>query len=294
MYSTTWSILIPAYRCNPYLPACIRSVLSQDPGPESLQIAVVNDDPADFACANVVAACGGSRIEYHYNPKNLGAGGNFNRCIALARHDLVLILHGDCLLKQGFIAQLTTLALAHPDVGMIACRAEGIDEHGIVNWISMRYPSFESPTWDDRPIWKSLHLMPSAIVVRRDVYARLGGFREDIANGQDWEMWGRIIRASGIVMTPDVLACYRQHGGSITGQTCRSGQNPQEFAKLHTLLAADRPGYPLSEMKRNLRGMAYEQARFFGRSGDREAAAANFRVWRQLTPLSQRLIAFAK
>lgn len=39
--------MIPAYRCNEYLPECLRSVLAQDLGPQQMQIAVVNDDPND-------------------------------------------------------------------------------------------------------------------------------------------------------------------------------------------------------------------------------------------------------
>ena len=233
-----WSVLIPAYRCNEFLPECMHSVLAQDLGSDRLQIAVVNDDPTDAECAAVVQHVSAGRVEYHRNEKNLGAGGNFNRCLALAAHELVLLLHGDCYVKPQFFERMSALARAHPDVGLLACRAEGVDGHGNLHWESLRYPAFESPTRDDSPIWESLHLMPSAIVVRRQVYQQLGGFRDDIANGQDWEMWSRIIRAAGIVMIPDVLAGYRQHADSITGRTRRSAQNIRELGHLYQLFAA--------------------------------------------------------
>lgn len=286
--------MIPAYRCNEYLPECLRSVLAQDLGPQQMQIAVVNDDPNDDDCGEVVRRFAGERIEYHRNERNLGAGGNFNRCLALAKRDLVLVLHGDCFLKEHYFERLSALAIQHPNVGMIACRADGVGEDSVVNWVSLRYREFESPTHDDSPIWESLHLMPSAVVVRREVYARIGGFREDIANGQDWEMWSRAIRKAGIVMSPEVLAAYRQHADSITGRTRRSAQNVRELVQLCELFASEIPGYPLERMRRAFGSMALAQTLEFKRRGDAEGAAANLRAWRELTPWSARVVTGAK
>ena len=39
----TWSVMIPTYNCAPFLRAALRSVLEQDPGPDSMQIEVVDD-----------------------------------------------------------------------------------------------------------------------------------------------------------------------------------------------------------------------------------------------------------
>ena len=283
-HTPTWSVMIPAYHCNDFLPRCLSSVLDQDPGPAHLQLVVVNDDPADPACANVVETHGRGRAECHRNERNLGAGGNFNRCLALARGELVLVLHGDCYLLPGFFEKLLALARAHPAAGMVACRAVGVDEHDGHLWDSHRYPEFETLNRDDTPIWRELHLMPSAVVVRREVYAALGGYREDIANGQDWEMWGRVIRARGIVMVPEILAAYRQHADSITARTKRSAQNIREFARLYEHFASTRPNYPLQEMMRGLSGIAYSQARQFAALGDREAWLENRRAWREVTP----------
>lgn len=291
---TRWSVMIPAYRCNAYLPICLASVLDQRVPAGSLQLAVVNDDPNDAECEQVVRTHGRGRADYHQNNRNLGAGGNFNRCLALATGELILVLHGDCYLLPGFFYRLSALAAIHPDAGMIACRALGVDDQGQTLWEFRRYPEFESLTFDDSPIWTELHLMPSAVVVRRKVYAQLGGYREDIANGQDWEMWSRVIHACGIIMTPEILACYRQHADSITGRTKREAQNIREFTKLYRHFASVRPGYPLRQMFRGLGGMAIGQARDFRALGDREAATHNMKAWAEITPLPTRLWSHCK
>lgn len=293
--SPTWSVMVPTYRCNALLRPCLASILAQDLGPARLQIAVVNDDPEDRECETVVAsAAAAGRIEYHRNPRNLGNGATFNRCIALARHDLVAIVHGDDFLRPGFFAKLSALAAAHPDAGMLACRAHGVNAAGETTWVSQRYPTFETVTRDDSPLWESLHLMPSAVVIRRDVYARIGGFREDLPNGQDWEMWTRAIREAGIVMTPEILAAYRQHGDSISGRTRQTARNVRDFAWLFRHFASLHRDYPLPHMLAGLRGIAYAQARDYERLGNHEAAAANWRAWRELTPLPTRIATHCK
>lgn len=284
----TWSVMVPAYRCNSFLPECLSSVLAQDLGPARMQIAVINDDPTDADCGKIVSAAS-HRIEYYCNPHNLGNGATFNRGIALARHDLVAIVHGDDYLRPGFFEKLSVLAAAHPDAGMLACRSDGVNTTGEILWTSQRYHEFETVTRDDSPLWEALHLMPSAVAIRRDVYSRIGGFREDLPNGQDWEMWARAIRESGIVMTPEVLAAYRQHGDGISGRTRRTARNIRDFAWIYANFASIHPNYPHGKMVAGLRGMAFGQATEYERLGDRAAAAANWQAWRELTPLPARL-----
>jgi glycosyltransferase involved in cell wall biosynthesis len=38
-----WSVMIPTYNCADYLRETLASVLAQDPGPEEMQIEVVDD-----------------------------------------------------------------------------------------------------------------------------------------------------------------------------------------------------------------------------------------------------------
>ena len=38
-----WSVMIPTYHCARYLGETLRSVLAQDPGPDAMQIEVVDD-----------------------------------------------------------------------------------------------------------------------------------------------------------------------------------------------------------------------------------------------------------
>lgn len=286
--------MIPTFRDGDFLKKCLVSVLMQDAGPAEMQICVVDDDPEDKTAALLVAGLGHGRVEYHRNDRNLGAGGNFNRCIDLSRGELILLLHGDDTLLPDYFTKMADLARSNPTVGMLACRAIGIDEADVAKWVSLRYKRFEETCFDDSPIWDLLNLMPSAVVVRSGAYREVGGFLEDLNACQDWEMWARLIRRKGIRMTPDVLANYRQHSNSISGRTVRDGSNVFDFMRLSHIFALGRPTFPLEKLLKSYATLAYHQMRDFEKQGDHEAARANQKVWEATAPLASRVKTLSK
>src|SRR6266566_1236858 len=101
-----WSVMIPTY--NPradYLEETLRSVLEQDPGPEQMQIEVVDDASADCP-EDVVQSIGSGRVAFIRQPTNCGAIANFNTCISRSRGELIHILHGDDFVLPGFYAHI--------------------------------------------------------------------------------------------------------------------------------------------------------------------------------------------
>ena len=62
------------------------------------------------------------------------------------------------------------------------------------------------------------------MVVQREVYEQLGGFY-GVEYGEDWEMWVRIAARYYVAYTPEVLAAYRKHHASISGNAFATGKN---------------------------------------------------------------------
>src|SRR5206468_12430273 len=80
-----WSVMIPTF--NPradYLEETLHSILEQDPGPEQMQIEVIDDHSTDDLAAQIVARIGGGRVSFHVVAQNRGLAGTLNRCIARA------------------------------------------------------------------------------------------------------------------------------------------------------------------------------------------------------------------
>ncbi|MCU0721656.1 MAG: hypothetical protein MUC83_18240 [Pirellula sp.] len=61
------------------------------------------------------------------------------------------------------------------------------------------------------------------MLVRRDVYEELGGYRSDLRFALDWEMWVRIAAHYAVWYDPKVLAIYRRHAGNETARLAKIG-----------------------------------------------------------------------
>src|ERR1700758_2683106 len=76
-----WSVMIPTYNCANYLRETLQSVLAQDPGPDVMQIEVVDDCSTKDDPEGVVREIGQGRVQFYRQPKNGGVTRNFNTCI---------------------------------------------------------------------------------------------------------------------------------------------------------------------------------------------------------------------
>ena len=86
--------MIPTYNLRPeHLEQALRSVLIQDPGPDRMQIEVVDDCSPDVDVAALVKNIAGERIVFSRNSKNLGLAGNWNGCVDRSNGVWVHILH---------------------------------------------------------------------------------------------------------------------------------------------------------------------------------------------------------
>jgi hypothetical protein len=216
-YRPFWSVMIPTY--NPraaYLKETLRSVVAQDPGPDKMQIEVVDDCSPDGAPVELVQRIAGDRIAVHRESKNNGLAGIWNRCIERARGEWVHILHQDDFILPGFYDHLRRGA-EESDAGAIFCRYAVVNSKG--HWTSISELHRESvgllDDWHEA-ITASQPIQCVAIVVRRAVYERLGGFRPQLRYALDWEMWQRIAAHYSFWFEPAILACYRVHPASAS------------------------------------------------------------------------------
>jgi glycosyltransferase involved in cell wall biosynthesis len=239
-----WSVMIPTYNCARYLRDCLGSVLAQDPGIEAMHIEVVDDCSTADDPEAVVAELGKGRVAFYRQPSNVGHVANFNTCLRRSRGRLVHLLHGDDWVLKGFYERLGRLFDVHPAIGAAFCRHTVVNEHGAMQWVSpLEQPeSGVLPKWLER-IASGLPLQPPSIVVRREVYERLGGFdRRMLSCGEDWEMWVRIAAHYSVAYEPEFLALYRDNPNSLTKRYIRTGQNIRDVRKATKIIRSYLPG----------------------------------------------------
>jgi glycosyltransferase involved in cell wall biosynthesis len=217
--------MIPTYNCAGLLEQALTSVLPQDPGPDRMQIEVVDDASSDDPHA-VVARMGGTRVGFHRQPRNLGVSRNLTDCIRRARGEIVHILHGDDAVLPGFYAAMDRAFAAHPHLGAAYCRQIFMDSQGRRQGLSPLELDSSGVLPDAAAhLAAEQRIMTPSICVRRDAYERLGGFLESLVCAEDWEMWVRIAASYSIWYESAPLALYRMHDDSNTGRHVRTGED---------------------------------------------------------------------
>ncbi len=223
-------MMIPVYNCAEFLPETLESVLQQQLPEEVMQIEVIDDCSTDANVEAIVNQIGKGRIKYFRQPRNVGSLRNFETCINRAQGELVHLLHGDDRLRKGFYQKMGQLFEQHPQAGAAFCRFSYMDESGHIDYVQpceMKQDGILD-NWLLR-IAERQRIQYASIVVKREVYEKLGSFY-GITYGEDWEMWVRIAKHYPVAYTPEVLADYRKHLSSISGQKFLNGQYLMDIA----------------------------------------------------------------
>lgn len=268
-----WSVVIPVHDCAAYLRRMLPAVLAQLPA--DAQIVVV-DDLSDDDPEAVARELGCGRVEYVRNEHRLGAIANFNRCVSLARGELVHLLHGDDNVAPGFYAAMEAALDDDDECVAAVCRTTYVDVDDRVLKVTR-----SERTGDGRwagaldALAVSNRVASPAIVVRRSAYSRVGAFREELGHAADWEMWARLAAAGPIRFVDRPLAVYRVHAASDTSSRVRTGDNigdrTRAIAQIGALLPRRRRLRAAQALAYSALFAARTAARCW-RAGDRAAA----------------------
>lgn len=275
-----WSVMIPTFNCAHFLAKTLGSVLAQYPGADQMQITVVDDHSTHDDPESVVNSYGKGQVEFYRQPYNVGATNNFNTCVKLSRGHFVHILHGDDWLEPSFYETINDLIAQHPEASLFSARYYYVDESGVRTGISPRIQQYEHSVSNDSSFFTDgpiIHFVTS--VFRRSFFEQKGWFNHDLIHAADWEMWVRIVREGGIVMTPDVLGHYRVFANNDTGRLMKTAENLVDRERCITLLAARYPDFDVSRARLSTLVMCEKQENRFKDLGDLASAGNNRAFW---------------
>lgn len=121
-------VLLPFHGDPGYLRLAVRSILAQTH--PDWRLVVVDDGYPDPTVRPWFAELGDERIEYHRNPRNLGANATYRRALELATAPHVIFMGADDLMLPGHLEGLSRSIDSVPDAGVYTCGVEVIDERG--------------------------------------------------------------------------------------------------------------------------------------------------------------------
>ncbi len=250
-----WSVMVPTYHCAAYLEQTLTSVLVQDPGPEHMEIVVVDDHSVLDDPERVVRDVGGGRVRFVRQERNVGHVRTFNAALSLARGKWVHLLHGDDWVEPGFYAAADRALQARPDLAAFVCRYKAyVERTGQTIFGPLLQDSAgELPAWLEL-LGREQRIQAPSTAVRRWVYEEVGGFDLGIAGyGEDWEMWLRVAAAGPVWWEPAPLGVYRVREGSLSDPS-RTRANMADMRRVIALnaqtLAGRLPADTIAECQR--------------------------------------------
>jgi len=221
------SVCIPTYNTARYLPEAIESVLAQEFGDYEL---VICDNASTDETPELCKKYDDPRIRYVRYEQLVNQGGNWNRCLHLARGEYVALLHSDDKYLPGFLEQRVKALDENPEVGLV---------FGAVRLIDTEGAEIGTQTLGEKPFIANASeflsellfgcvINPVSPMVRRSCYEAVGRFNEERLWGIDWEMWLRLSARFGVMYSPAVTAAYRMHGTSGTSVGLLEAKNGAE------------------------------------------------------------------
>ncbi|WP_115461221.1 glycosyltransferase family 2 protein [Winogradskyella aurantiaca] len=232
-----WSVVIPTYNCANYLRYTLESVLSQDPGPEQMEIIVVDDCSTKDDPEAIIKKHGNGRVKFIRQKQNVGKVRNYESGLQASRGYLVHQLHGDDMVREGFYEIMAHIFERHPQVGAAFCRSIYIDAAnkwtGLTGMLKQEDGVIENIL--DQLYVEQLIQTPS-MVVKRNVYEKIGVFDRRLDCMEDREMWIRIANHYEIAHTNQVLAMYRRHDNNATNLTYLNGVALDTFQRVNDIV----------------------------------------------------------
>ncbi|CQD22868.1 glycosyl transferase family protein [Mycobacterium europaeum] len=216
------SVCVPMYNNGATIERCLRSILDQDG--VDFEIVIVDDQSTDDG---VTTAAPLLRAEDRLlrNESRLGLNGNHNRCLELARGELVQFLHGDDWLLPGALRALAG-CFGDPSVGMAFAPRRVLTED--LPWSERRRAPSKLHVYfvklRERNRGSSLVLQivalwgasanligePSCVMFRRRLALDAGALRDDIYQTVDLDFWLRLMLRSTVCFVPQELS-VRHH-----------------------------------------------------------------------------------
>ena len=117
-------ICIPTYNAAATIRETLTSILAQT---YTNLVIHVSDNASTDKTLEIVESMADSRIHIHRHENNIGAEGNFTRCIQLATGKYTAIFHADDLYGADMVAKQVAFLESHPDAGAVFTEAEMID-----------------------------------------------------------------------------------------------------------------------------------------------------------------------
>ena len=209
------SVVIATYNMARYLPLAVRSALDQTYG--NIEVLVVDDGSTDETPNAIAPFLDDPRVSYRVQ-ENKGQAAAKNHGVRAARGDYIAFLDADDMWAVDKLDAQMALFSGRGTIGVVYSRVCYIDEVGRELGIA------DNELFCGRvsgPLLIRNFIGFGSSVVNRECFDRLGGFKENLQMGIDYDLWLRFSTQYEFHYVDRPLLYYRVWSGQMSNN-CKS------------------------------------------------------------------------
>jgi glycosyltransferase involved in cell wall biosynthesis len=214
------SVVIPSYNQGMYIEKAINSVLSQDF--KDFELLISDDDSPDNSW-DIIQRYNDPRIRIFQQQKNLGPVGNLVFLIKETSGKYVALLNSDDYWLPGKLGKQVEIMELDPKLGACFTWADLVDETGEAatgvdaQWGDVfKQPNRTQAEWLNHFFFHGNCICHPSVLIRRDVYNRLGFYNPALRQLPDFDMWIRLVRQYPIHIIQEKLVGHLRTGGNTS------------------------------------------------------------------------------
>jgi len=208
------SVVMAVHNSERFLAESVESVLSQTI--ENLELIVVDDGSTDSSPRILESyARRDSRVKVIRQQRG-GVPAAANNGIRHSSYDLIARTDSDDRMHPDRLERQFEFLKAHPGAHVACSNCFFINAAGKRIGSSSCQVDVERGKAELRPSL-FLELVQSTVLMRKDAFLQVGGYREDLAYAEDRDLWGRFVTGGfSIACQSDFLVDFRLHSGAMT------------------------------------------------------------------------------
>lgn len=213
------SVILPVYRVEKYIDACIRSVLAQNY--RDFEVIIVDDGSPDNSpqIAEELLKKDGKVSYQIIHTENRGVSAARNTGIAAAKGDYLIMVDSDDVLSPTFLSEFAGMLERSPGLDIYSCGFSVVDEN---NWKDFAPAAnrFQVFSWDEAQLSfldrKIRFLLPTLLLRREYLLANKIVFDEAVRYSEDVQFIWRCLayNRNTVLHSDNKLYNYILHPGS--------------------------------------------------------------------------------
>lgn len=204
------SVLMPAYNHETFVGTAIESVLSQSFTDFEF---LIGDDASTDRTAEIIRSYNDSRIRFYQHCNNFGATLNHRFLLEQAQGEYIALINSDDIWMSGRLQKQVEYLNKHPNTVMCSSWANFIDENG--DSIAFADNIFEQPNrtqeeWIEYFFCHGNCICHPGVLVRNNIYKKIGYYNLALRQLPDFEIWVRMIREGDFYIFQEPLVAHRR------------------------------------------------------------------------------------